>query len=327
MGLLDSKTRILDTQVTLEGRRQISSGRFKIDWISLTDTATFYEKDLASGSSDATSRIYLETCHLPQDQVTFESDDSGRLMPFRNDKGLVIQSGKIFSSSVNITGSFANDYELIENDQFSSLASSLMASSLDNFKKIRMIGTIDPIFDDDEFGAGPTEIEFVITDDNPIDDVQSQTANINHLESFFQDRRMMHLDNFMYLPPVQRTNDSEIDLTNPDQVRSLRIGEYATLGPTSKSDYSEFEDQFVTADRTGFSRTIRFDPTSRNNRIAVQFFEVRKNDILKLEAIDFGKHTTQDQDHPIKQVYFLGKVMVDDNGNYTFIHLFTLVFD
>lgn len=326
MGLLDSKTRILDTQVTLEGRRQISTGRFKIEWISLTDGSTFYEADAVSGSSDATKRLYLETCHLPQDQITFEADDSGKLMPFRNDRNIIVKSGKIFSGSINITGSFANDYELIENEQFASLASSLLSSSLDNFKKCRMIGTIDPIFEDDLFLAGPSDISFVITDEQPIDDVRAQSANINHLESFFQDRRMMHLDNFMYLPPVMKTEDA-VDLTNPDQARIFRIGEYAALGPVDKSDYSEFEEELLTAERTGFCKTVRFDPTSRNNRIGAQFFEIRKNDILKLEAIDFGSYRTDDPDHPIKKVFFLGKVMVDDNGNYTFIHLFTLVFD
>jgi len=326
MGLLDSKTRILDTQVTLEGRRQISTGRFKIEWISLTDGSTFYEADAVSGSSDATKRLYLETCHLPQDQITFEADDSGKLMPFRNDRNIIVKSGKIFSGSINITGSFANDYELIENEQFASLASSLLSSSLDNFKKCRMIGTIDPIFEDDLFLAGPSDISFVITDEQPIDDVRAQSANINHLESFFQDRRMMHLDNFMYLPPVMKTEDA-VDLTNPDQARIFRIGEYAALGPVDKSDYSEFEEELLTAERTGFCKTVRFDPTSRNNRIGAQFFEIRKNDILKLEAIDFGSYRTDDPDRPIKKVFFLGKVMVDDNGNYTFIHLFTLVFD
>ncbi len=326
MGLLDSKTRILDTQVTLEGRRQISSGRFKIEWISLTDGSTFYEADAVSGSSDATKRIYLETCHLPQDQVTFEADDSGRLMPFKNDKNIVVKGRKIFTGSLNISGSFANDFELIENDQFASLASSLLSSSLENFKKCRMIGTIDPIFEDDQFLAGPTDIGFVITDEYPIDDVRAQSANINHLESFFQDRRMMHLDNFMYLPPVMKTEDA-VDLTNPEQARIFRIGEYAALGPVDRSDYSEFEEELLDAERIGFCKTVRFDPTSRNNRIGAQFFEIRKNDILKLEVIDFGSYTTDDPDHPIKKVFFVGKVMIDDNGNYTFIHLFTLVFD
>src|SRR5690242_15317363 len=108
MGLLDSKSRILDTLVTLEGRRQISTGKLKIEWISLTDTATFYEADLVSGSTDATRRLYLEACQLPQDQITFEADDSGRLMSFKNDKGLIISAGNILSGTFNITGSFSN---------------------------------------------------------------------------------------------------------------------------------------------------------------------------------------------------------------------------
>lgn len=327
MGILDSKTRILDTIVTLEGRRQISTGRLKIDWISVSDTATFYEADLISGSSDATRRLYLEACHLPQDQVTFEADDSGRLMPFKNDKGLVVKSGKIFSSSVNITGSFSNDVVLIENDQFASLASTLLSSSLDNFKKLQMVGTIDPVFEDSEFLAGPTDMEFIITDELPIEDVRMQTSNINHMESFFEDRRLSHIDNFMFLPPIIKIDDPAVDPTSLDDTKKYRIGLYTALGPTRKLEYSDFEEELLVAERTGFCKTVRFDPTSRNNRIVSQFFEIRKNDILKLDVIDFGSYSTDDPDHPRKKMYFVGKIMKDDDDNFTFVHLFTLVFD
>lgn len=327
MGILDSKTRILDTVVTLEGRRQISTGKLKVEWISLTDTATFYEADLVSGSTDATRRIYLEACHLPQDQITFEADDSGRLKPFHNARGIQVKGGKIFADTVNITGSFANDSELIENDQFASMASSLLSSSLDNFKKMHVIATRDPIFEDSEFLAGPSSMRFVITDDDPISDNAAQSANINHLESFFQDRRLLHIDNFMYLPPLTKVTDPSVDLTNLDDTRKFRLGEYTALGPIGKTDYSDFEEELMTAERTGFCKIVRFDPTSHHNRIVTQFFEIRKNDILKLDAIDFGTHTTDDPEFPIKKVYFLGKIMTDDYGNFTFIHLFTLVFE
>ncbi len=57
-----------DALVTLEGRRQISTGDMKIEYVSFTDGGTYYAADIASGSSDASSRIFLEACNLPQVQ-------------------------------------------------------------------------------------------------------------------------------------------------------------------------------------------------------------------------------------------------------------------
>jgi hypothetical protein len=73
MGILDSKSRILDTILTLEGRRQIADGKLKVEWVSLSDSFTFYESDLVSGSTDATQRLFFEASHSPQDQITFEA--------------------------------------------------------------------------------------------------------------------------------------------------------------------------------------------------------------------------------------------------------------
>jgi hypothetical protein len=131
----------------------------------------------------------------------------------------------------------------------------------------------------------------------------------------------------LYLPPLSKVVDPSVDLSDLNATKKFRIGEYAPLGPTSRTDYADFEEELLVAERNGFSRLIRFDPTSHHNRIAVQFFEIRSNDVLKLDVINFGMHTTSDLDYPRKQVYFVGKVMVDDLMNHTFIHLFTLVFE
>lgn len=327
MGLLDSKTRILDTLVTFEGRRQIAAGRLRVEWVTLTDTATFYESDVASGSSDATRRVYLEACNLPQDEVTFRADDTGLLLPFRNDKGIDLLAGKIFTGSNSSSGTYAQDSSMVEDDQFSELAVTLLSSSLDNFKKLQVISTIDSIFEDDQFLAGPNVVSFKITDDNPIKSIPEQSSNINHMQSFFQDRRMMHLDNFMYLPPIASTVPAGTNLEDPEAVGKFRIGEYPSIGPTERTNYYDFEEELVAAERSGNCKVIRFDPTSHDNRIALQLFEIRKNDITKLEAIDFGTYTTDDPAYPHKKIYFLGKVMKDDHGNFVFVHIFTLVLE
>ena len=49
-GILDNKNRIMDTIITTSGRRQISSGRLRVEYASFTDGGTFYEADEVSGS-------------------------------------------------------------------------------------------------------------------------------------------------------------------------------------------------------------------------------------------------------------------------------------
>ena len=42
-GILNSKTRILDTILTLEGRRQLADGDFQVKYVSFTDGSSFYQ--------------------------------------------------------------------------------------------------------------------------------------------------------------------------------------------------------------------------------------------------------------------------------------------
>ncbi len=327
MGILDSKTRIMDTLITQEGRKQIASAKLKVEWVSFSDASTFYEADAISGSSDATSRLYLEACSLPQDQITFEADDSGRLAPFKNDKNLSLMHGKIFSSSMILTGAFDQDMQLIENDQFASFATTLLSSSLDNFKNNYPITTTDFVFDETVFAIGPKTISYIITDEIPKPDPRTYSANVNHLESFFQDRRLSHIDNFMYLPPISKLQDTRLNPTKPDDVKDYRLGDYPNIGQARKFTYEDFESEFSSYEKMGYCKTIKFDPTSRNNKIMMQFFEIGKNEISKLDVIDFGKHSTDDAVFSSKRVFFAGKVIEDDNGNHTFLHVFTLVME
>ena len=95
-GILNTKQRIMDTILTQEGKRQLASGELRLNFITFTDNATFYKKDLVSGSADATERIYLESCNLPQDQITFESHDTGGLKSFigTDEFGYKVLNGK-----------------------------------------------------------------------------------------------------------------------------------------------------------------------------------------------------------------------------------------
>jgi hypothetical protein len=75
------------------------------------------------------------------------------------------------------------------------------------------------------------------------------------------------------------------------------------------------------------SKTVIFDPTSRSNTIAAQFFEETFNTIKKLDVIDFGSFLTDDDEFPEKRVFFVGKIFMDGRKSPTFVNLFTLVFE
>jgi len=146
-GILDSHTRVLDVFLTQEGRRQLSVGGLRIEHISFSDDDTFYQESIVSGSEDASNRLFFESANLPQDQITFESDDSGRLQPFKNINGINIINGQVITTTGKetfgqvLSGSSIETITLDGLD-FSNLSNSLLKSSIDNFKSLRMLGTI-----------------------------------------------------------------------------------------------------------------------------------------------------------------------------------------
>lgn len=103
-GILDKKSRILDAILTIEGRRQMAEGTFEVSYVTFSDFGVNYIPDDEEGHVDPTTKIYFEACNLPQDQITFESNDSGNLNPLRM-MDIKIASGSLMSGSTS--GSFS----------------------------------------------------------------------------------------------------------------------------------------------------------------------------------------------------------------------------
>lgn len=329
-GILDSKSRVMDTIITLEGRRQLADAKMKIEYVSFTDTGTYYRGDIASGSADASARIYFEQSHLPQDQITFEADDSGRLKPFRNGEGTTVKDGQIVTYTfdattvMTLTGS-SQGMRILRGDEFASTSESLLASSLQNFERLQVIGTRDKIFEDDGFAVGNKKIEFVIHDTRPIPDPSRHIAHVDHMESLFNDVRLSKVKNFKYLPPVNKVGDSSVDKKDHRKTTKNRLGNYKPWGRTHDAGLSprQLELELSRFEKTGYAKAVRFDPTSRDNHLVGQFFEVTNSVMRKLDVIDYGRYVWKGES---RQCFFVGKVMTDSNGSHTFIHLFTLVF-
>lgn len=303
-GILDNKERIIDSIITLEGRRQVVGGQLRVEFASFSDRYTFYQADIVSGSDDASKRVFFESVSLPQDQVTFEADDSGQLLAFEGRNFTKTSIGKPIVSGSFLTGT---------SQEFASTANTLLSSSVDNFCELRSIGSNDFFRDDRDFVISDKDISFAITDQRPLGDTDIQSISVNRADSFFQDKRLSHIKNFKFLPPKNKP-------TALDPEGAL-LGEFRPLSQPEILSIDELMDGLSTKD----FETIYFSETSRFNNIFCQFFEVTANNMRKLDVIDFGTFPVDDGKD--SHVFFVGRIFVDSLGRSTFINLFTIIFE
>lgn len=333
-GILDSKSRVIDTVITTEGRRQLSEGGIDIKYVSFSDSSTFYRADKDTGSEDATRRIYLESCQLPQDDIIFQSDGEGNVMPFKNADGIPVQAGRILQYSFTpltastLTGS-TQSVKPLQGDAFTEQTRVLLGSSIDNFRKLYLIASKDKIFEDDGFGMGPDQITFTITNDRPINSPQQRTSHIGALDSLFSDPRFSNKQNFKFLPPTNKVKNSQVDRSDPRETKRFALGVYQPWGRTHVDglSYDQVAEELNYYRDLGYCQTINFDPTSRENHLVGQFFERGYDTLKKLDVIDYGVHPTGNPNAPVAHVFFVGKTELDEKGTDTFIHIFTLVFE
>lgn len=299
-GILDGKERILDTFITNEGRRQLAKGEIQIQFASFTDGHTFYQGSVTEGSENPDARIFLEATSRRQDQITFETDDAGILVPFFG-SDLSLVGGTIFSGSTTaITGT-----------AFASLSAKLLESSITNFDNLQIIGTRDFFDEEADFTIGPVTASFDISSKIPINtETTPYETSIDNIEPFFQDKRLQHILNYQVLPPVNR-----IDGTT--------LGNYEIENPVPPTTYSDLSAEIEGKPEATFT----FTNTSKSNNFVSQIFHVTSGEMTKLDIIDFGEFVTDAEARTNKQVYFVGKVYQNSRGISSFVNIFTIVFD
>lgn len=342
MGFLDGKARIFDTIVTLEGRRQVAAGKLKAEFYSFTDMGAFYVQDTSvSAALDGTRRIYLEASSLPQDMISFESDDAGKLVSFRA-SNTIVRNGQILtelSSGLDSSGSNAVGKVFLptQDNVFASMADGLLSGSMDAYSKNYIIGSPD-VFDENltSFLVGNNKIEFTISDQSPIRSGEHQTGNLEHVDGLFVDSKLSHLPNFQYLPPINkyRPGDTTVNL----------LGHYPNLNQQRQLSFADVETNIDESTLRGFAANVLFEETSKINNLVCQMFEIGDNEIVKLDVIDFGLFNLSGQDVSLserlrqekdprkaptlsKHVFFVGKVFTDSNGVNKFINIFTVIFE
>lgn len=321
-GILDNKSRVLDTVITTEGRRRLTGGGLDVRYVSFTDCATFYAADLASGSADASVRLYLEQCSLPRDAIMFRADETGNILPtsFAN-----VKNGQLltYSFDSSLTGSQQAVNVISGGVEFAALTDDVLSLPGDSFSKLQAIGTLDTTFDDDEFAVGNSDLSFVIGDDRPLGAADPHVAHIDQLESIFNDARLSSVANFTYLPPINRVHDVSIDTSDYRNTSTFSLGSYPAWSRAQRLTGAQIESELQHYEELGYKRIVTFDPTSLNNNVVGQFFEIGFDTIRKLDVIDFGTYVWKGTTY---HAYFIGRLLVDNNETDTFVHIFTVIF-
>ena len=356
MGILDKKTRFIDLVVTQEGKRQIAAGKLRAEFASLSDCNAFYEK----GEEDSVAqRLYFEVMERPENAIVLEKDDSGQIFNFNFSPTGSLVGNDIFVKDESVTTKLklkparGQDFKIGQN--------SVLDSSIRHFKNNYFIGTRD-ILDQNEFEIDKKNITFTIKNGQPFKgSPYREIINVNDAEPFFLDSRLVHLDNFKFLPP--RNSDG------------TAYGNYEDIRSTSKNNWediskllgqkSNIEDRStrnvispqlsrnlkkVMVGNSGYLsqkllkdgklptvgpapkqvETINFLKTSVKNNLILQVYEDALGSTMnKLDIIDAGVFTDLNDVNKRyeKQVFYVGKVFYDDFKVPTFINIFTIVMD
>ena len=201
-GILDKKTRFIDLVITQEGKRQIANGKLKAEFASANDSQADYQK--SEHYEDAVKKIYFETMERPENSITLEVDDSGRLVQFD-----LSPTGSIVGDKIFQQGTFGETQEdvvllkLMTGSQFASLFDNLPKNVLNNFSKNYFISSLDSVNINNEFEISKERINFRITDTVPFaNGTKQEVINVNDADPFFLDKKLTHLPNFDFLPPV-----------------------------------------------------------------------------------------------------------------------------
>lgn len=203
-GILDSKTRVIDSVITQEGKRQITNGGLRPVFASVSDRHSFYEYDAVSGSTDASKRLYFESpIESINDSIMMETNDSGKLLGYAVQGPVFYNNAGVVTGRESVSGSLV--YATSENfEGFASLATGIITSSIDRIKNLYMIGTRDQGEADDlQMELSKDSYTFTLNNIFPfLDGPTDATSNVDFIEPLFWDKRLSDIDNFRYLPPI-----------------------------------------------------------------------------------------------------------------------------
>lgn len=360
-GILNNKERVIDFLITRAGKEKISQGRLRPDFVTLTDSHTFYQA-LSSlepnVAEDSTNRIFFEATDKHQDVIVPELDPGNFMQPFRSIDLLVDGSNMV--DGTFRTGSMLIPGPILTGSSLLKKSNVFLNALATHFKDHQILSTKDQFSDTTDFQLSHHTASFVVSEDT-YDFELGPYMLLDNMPNIASDARFSHLPNFMFLPP-ENVDPVEGPLSpSPEQ-----LGNYPNIQAFHPALGGKFHNsqQFSSwlSDRQKVSFT--FKDTSKDNNMLGQFFEINnpssERGIEKLAVVDLGVWTDLQPEGVVplgdmlgndnlvtavatevsaigqeppptetvaKRVYSVGRVRKDRYGSTTFIGLFTLVYE
>ena len=319
-GILDSKSRVMDTLITVTGRDQAARGELDVRFASITDRQVYYQTGSDGVLFDLENRIYFEAASDDNDMIVYESDSDGNLQPFVSDD-YNIYGGLAFDltssqGSNDIGGS--NGAVTFSTGSIDLVADSIIMGSTNNFKRQYIIGSRNLAkFDKSEaFMLSKNNITYEINNSSPIDtSVDNWSVNIDQIESVFQDHKLGNLLNYRHLPPVTKPYTGALT--------GSAMAQYSKINQDPLDTYEELETYL----EGKTYKEIEFTQTSLSNNILAQIFSIDQStcSLEKLAVIDAGEFQVDGTFNP--HLLFAGKLYRDAVGALTFVNIFTIVME
>jgi hypothetical protein len=242
----------------------------------------------------------------------------------------IYATGSLSSPLVILEGAIGGNLlvEEVENSSFASQIKDVLTSSIDNFIELQTISSVNRLFEDDKFSLSTNEITFDLSkaSTKTLKAFKDSPPSLNSIDSLFNDDKLSHLENFMYLPPIIKTSDSKLpDKTNLNNLKPYLLGDYPSWGDNEKTlSYSKLAQQLE--EYEDVKNPVYFEKTSNSNKVIGQFFEVTDTSVNKLDVVDFGYVKNDAGEITSNKAFFVGKTFLDNRGTTCFVNMFTLIF-
>lgn len=310
-GILDTKRRIMDAILTLDGRRQMASNTIDISFATFTDEGIFYDSEDGVSARDISDLPILEVASLPRDVIIPEVDDDGAFSLNLSDGNKVVHGRKVISGTLDTISVDENGVRtIVKNESVLTGTINVYSASLDvirtardHFNQLNIIRTDD----------GLLNSQFSV-DSNTVNLSTSEIeASLSAIKPLVFDDSLNHIINTKYLPPEVIT----------DENKSTPLGDYPKFNKQPYNNFSSFEEEELFD--TLSSQEIKFTSSGQSNNLLCQMFEINNDSAAKLTVIDYGEFI--DESRETKRVFFLAKPIRDANGSPKLCKIFTLVFE
>ena len=203
-GILDKKVKLIDLVVTEEGRRQMAQGGFTPSFASFTDRNTFYNATQLSAQESTGSLFFQTPTYLPDDQIVFETDDSGRIVGGTLSEEFTVVGDQLFAKDPASTS--VKSFIMASGSQYSSTIKLFRSKAINAFQRNTIVRTVSGLGDQyDKFELNTDKHTFVISNSVPFPrGPLTEHINLDNAETFMFDSKLAHNGNFQYLPPVNQ---------------------------------------------------------------------------------------------------------------------------